>query len=126
MNKELLTVLAIRWSLVNYPSGTGNRQISYAGLLNTFDDSDFEAYAKETLNRGSFSLLKKKEPTKQDVDEILRLLKVKVSLINAWPEILAAFHLIQAAEAIGDDNIFYDSFIDSVDDMLLYRIEEIF
>ena len=48
------------------------------------------------------------------------------SYINAWPEILAVLHIIQAVKALGSDSIFYDSFIDNADDVLLDRIAELF
>lgn len=126
MNKALLTVLAIRWTLANNLSSWNNQHISYSGIVNTFNDSDFETYAKATLQSSSLSIFKKKAPTQQDVDEILQLLKVKISQINAWPEMLAAYHQLQSAHALGDESIFHDSFIDNADDVLLNRISEFF
>jgi len=126
MDKALLTVLAIRWTLANNLSSRNNQNISYSGVVNTFNDSDFETHAKVALKSSSMSIFKKKVPTQQDVDEILQLLKVKVSQINAWPEMLAAYHQLQSAHAIGDEIIFHDSFIDNADDVLLERIGELF
>lgn len=49
-----------------------------------------------------------------------------MSYINAWPELNACFHLIQAANALSQDNIFHESLLDTADEVLVDRLAELF
>ena len=125
MDKALLTSTSIRWTMTHYPSGNEAKQISFEGLQKTFDDDAFASHAKAILQSSKLRFFKAKDPTQQDIDDILNTLKPKISYINAWPELLAMFHIIQAAKAVGPESIFHENFIDTADDVLYDRVSEL-
>lgn len=126
MDKVLLTAMSIRWAMTHYSSGNEGKHISFDGLQKTFNDDIFASHAKATLQTSKLRFFKAKDPTQRDVDDILNTLKPKISYINAWPELVAMFHIIQAAKALGPDSIFHDSFIDTADDVIYDRVTELF
>lgn len=126
MDKVLLTALSLRWTMTYHPSGHDGKQIVFEGLQKTFSEEVFASYAKTVLQTSKLRFFKAKDPTQQDIDGILDTLKSKISYINAWPELLAMFHIIQAAKALGPDSIFHDSFIDTADDVIYDRVTELF
>lgn len=126
MDRSMLAAMSIRWTLSKYPSGSSKQQINIEGLRRTFQDESFELEVVGLLRTSLFSLTKPKKPTQQHIDDIINHLSHKISYINAWPELKACFHLIQAADALSQDNIFHENLLDTADEVLVDRVSELF